>query len=380
MKNLLIILFAAIISFYFFLEIPSKKEKEILMRKTISFSFVGDLMCHAPQFESARVSQDSFDFNPVYSEIKEILSKSDYTIGNLETVIGGRELRYSGYPMFNTPEEYIRALKNAGFDILVTSNNHSLDRGIKGVFNTIDNLKKYDLLSFGTYKTEKDSDSILIVEKNGIKIALLAYTYGLNGNNLSKDYQYSVKQIDTLQIKKEILKAKGTNVDLIITYFHFGEEYQQEPNNFQKDIVARTIKYGADLIIASHPHVIQTIELFENEKSKLDQGFVAYSLGNFFSNQRWRYSNCGVVLNFTIEKINNKLVLDTVSIEPVWVSKENVKGKYEYKLIPSDTVKYKNFRKLNKIEKNKLVQSYYDTKNILRKVESFKRKSSRHIN
>lgn len=380
MKSIITIIVVALISFYFFSQYPRKKQKEIPKRNKISISFVGDLMCHSPQFEAARVSADSFDFNPVYTEIKEILSKADYTIGNLETVIGGKEMRYSGYPMFNTPKEYISALKNAGFDILVTSNNHSMDRGIKGVFKTIDNLQKQDLISFGTYKSEKESDSILIIKKNEFKIALLAYTYGLNGNNLPKEKQFAVKLIDTVLIKKDIVTAKKMNADIIITYFHFGEEYQREPNKYQTEIVDKTITFGADLIIASHPHVIQPIEFFENPKSKLDQGFVAYSLGNFFSNQRWRYSDCGVLLNFTLEKKENYITLDTISIVPVWVSKESLKGKYEYRILPSDTVNNKYFQKINKIEKNKLVQSYNDTKNILRNVESFKRKSSRHIN
>ncbi|MDP2036812.1 MAG: CapA family protein, partial [Ignavibacteria bacterium] len=328
MKKLFLILTVASVSFYFFSQLPRTKQKEIVHRKTISFSFVGDLMCHSPQFESARVSVDSFDFRPTFKEVKELLSKSDFTIGNLETVIAGKKARYTGYPYFNSPEEYLAALKNAGFDILVTSNNHSMDRGITGINKTIENVGKHGMLNYGTYNSAESREQILIVEKNGIRIALLAYTYGLNGNYLPKQKSYAVNLIDTSLIKIDIANARQQNADAVLVYFHFGEEYERKANLYQKEIARRTISYGADLIIASHPHVIQPVEFFESPNSKLDQGFIAYSLGNFISNQRWRYSDCGVILNFTLEKIStDKIILDTISVEPVWVAKERINGR-----------------------------------------------------
>ncbi|MFA7421917.1 MAG: CapA family protein [Melioribacteraceae bacterium] len=381
MKIKSLILIIAVVSFCFFSQLPKKEQKEIVKRKTISFSFVGDLMCHAPQFEAARVNADSFDFRSVYSDVKEILSKSDFTIGNLETVIAGKESRYTGYPMFNTPEDYLAALKDSGFDILITSNNHSMDRGITGINKTIDNLRKHGLPNFGTYQTAKERDSVLIIEKEGIKIALFAYTYGLNGNSLSTQKSYAVNLIDTLQIKKDIAKAAIEKVDAVIVFFHFGEEYERQANSYQKEIAKKTLSYGADLIIASHPHVIQPIEFLDSLSGRLDQGFVAYSLGNFFSNQRWRYSDCGVVLNFTLEKIESgKMILDTVSIDPVWVAKERINGRNSYSLIPSDTTKYKSFRRLNKSDQLKLFQSYADTKQTMKAVDLFKRKNSLRTN
>lgn len=377
MKKLFLILIVAAVSFYFFSQLPRTKQKEIVQRKTISFSYVGDLMCHSPQFESARVNADSFDFRPVYSEIKEILSKADFTIGNLETVIAGKKARYTGYPFFNSPEEYLIALKGAGFDILVTSNNHSMDRGLTGINKTIENIRRYGMLSFGTCNSEAERDTVLIVEKDGIKVALLAYTYGLNGNNLPPQKNFAVNLIDTLLIKKDVTNARQQNVDAVIVYFHFGEEYERKANSFQMAIVQQTISYGADLIIASHPHVIQPIECFESAKSKLDQGFIAYSLGNFISNQRWRYSDCGVILNFTLEKIaTDKIILDTISVEPVWVAKERFGGRNSYVIHPSDTSAYKSFKRLNKTDQTKLIQSFYDTKQTMKAASLFKRKNS----
>ena len=381
MKKLFLILTVAAVSFYFFSQLPRTKQKEIVRIKTISFSFVGDLMCHSPQFESARVSADSFDFRPSFKEVKELLSKSDFTIGNLETVILGKKSRNSGYPMFNSPEEYLAALKDAGFDALITSNNHSMDRGITGINRTIENVRKHGMMNYGTYNSAESREKILVAEKNGIRVALLAYTYGLNGNNLPKQKSYAVNLIDTILIKKDITNARQQNADAVIVYFHFGEEYEREPNSFQKEFAGKTITYGADLIIASHPHVIQPVELFESAKSKLAQGFIAYSLGNFFSNQRWRYSDCGVILNFTIEKNDTDTVLlDTLFIEPVWVAKEKVSGRNAFVLHPSDTSVYKSFKRLNKSDQAKLVQSYYETKQTMKAVALFKRKNSLHAN
>ena len=338
-------------------------------------------MCHSPQFESARVSADSFDFHTTFKEVKELLSKSDFTIGNLETAILGKKSRYTGYPMFNTPEEYLAALKDAGFDILVTSNNHSMDRGITGINRTIENVRKYGMINYGTYNSTKSREKILVAEKNGIRVALLAYTYGLNGNNLPKQKSYAVNLIDTMLIKNDIANAKQQNADAVIVYFHFGEEYERKANSFQKEVAEKTITYGADLIIASHPHVIQPVEFFESPKSKLDKGFVAYSLGNFVSNQRWHYSDCGVILNFTIEKNDtNKVLLDTLFIEPVWVAKEKVSGRNAFVLHPSDTSVYKSFKRLNKSDQAKLVQSYYETKQTMKAVALFKRKNSLRAN
>lgn len=379
MKRIIPISTIALISFYFFSQLPRERQKEIEIPKTISFSFVGDLMCHSPQFDAARVSADSFDFRPAFKEIKEILSKADFTIGNLETVIGGKEMHYTGYPMFNTPEDFLYALKDNGFDIVIASNNHSMDRGIIGINKTIDNIKKYGLMSCGTYKSEEERDSTFLLEKNGLKVALLAYTYGLNGNNLPRQKQYAVNLIDTALIRNDIFKAK-TQADIVIVYFHFGEEYQRAQNKFQEEIASRTISYGADIIIASHPHVIQPVEYFESSSSKLDQGFIAYSLGNFFSNQRWRYSDCGVVLNFTLAKKKEKIILDTISIDPVWVSKELGKKKNTFRILPSDTSNYKIFRSINQSDRQKLVQSFFDTKSVMKSIESFKRKTSRHGN
>ena len=160
---------------------------------TISISVVGDLMCHGPQFEYARVGKDSFDFSPVYRNVKKYLESSDFTFGNLETVTAGKESKgYTGYPFFNTPASYITALKDVGFDLLVTANNHSLDRSEKGIIRTINEIDSRNLKYVGTYKSQRDRDSIRIFDVKGIKIAVLAYSYGTNGNPIPKGKNYLI--------------------------------------------------------------------------------------------------------------------------------------------------------------------------------------------
>ena len=153
---------------------------------TVTLSAVGDIMCHSGQFDYARVAKDSFDFNPVFRYVKQHLSKSDFTFGNLETVFAGKSAKYSGYPRFNSPSELLDALKNTGFDLLTTSNNHSLDRDEIGILRTINELNKRSLNYNGTYVSQRDRDSIRIFNIKGVRIAFLAYSYGTNGNPIPK--------------------------------------------------------------------------------------------------------------------------------------------------------------------------------------------------
>jgi poly-gamma-glutamate capsule biosynthesis protein CapA/YwtB (metallophosphatase superfamily) len=382
MKRLFYIIILAAASFYLFSLWKWEKPKVIELKQVVTISFVGDLMCHGPQYEYARVQKDSFDFRPSFSEIKKYLASSDITIGNLETVVEGKGSRLSSYPLFNSPIEYLDALKDAGFDVLITSNNHCLDKGIGGIEKTIASLDKYGFNHLGTYKNREDRDSIRIYTVNKIKIALLSYTYGVNGNYIPVGKNYAVNLIDTSLIKKDVDAARKKNADVVLVYFHFGEEYQLVPNRYQKDIVKNTIACGADLIIASHPHSIQPVEYFVPVNGKLDQGIVAYSLGNFISNQRWRYSDCGVILNFTLEKTGKeKIILDTLSILPTWVYKGDTGNKRAFVILPADTSVYNSFPSyITKVDKEKILQSFNDTKRTLISVQAFKRKTSLHTN
>lgn len=335
---------------------------------SVKLSFVGDIMCHTPQIEYAKVGRDSFNFSSTFKEIKEYLSETDLTFGNLETVIAGKSKKYSGYPLFNSPDELLDALKETGFELLFTSNNHSLDRGIEGVTRTIQEIRKRNLWNVGTYLSENERDSLLVINLKGIKFGILSYTYGLNGNYLPKSKSYLVNVIDTTLIRKDISRLKEKDADLILVYFHFGDEYSRNPSSYQSEVVDKTFKYGADVIIGSHPHVIQPMKLVNKNYGKLEKGFVVYSLGNFISNQRWRYSDAGVILNLEIKKNINidSLWINDISIIPTWVFKGNTGNNNEFVILPSDTSQLKNnFPYLSKSDKEKLLESYNDTIEIL---------------
>lgn len=334
---------------------------------TITISFVGDLICHSPQYNYAKVDKDSFDFRPVFREVRQFFQSSDFTIGNLETVTAGRKVGYSGYPLFNTPDEYIYALKDAGFDLLVTANNHSMDKGEQGVLRTIEQIKLNRLNYVGTASDQTDRDSIRMFDLNGIKVSVLSYTYGTNNIPKPKGKDYLVNVIDYDLIREDLTSARGLNPDIIIVYYHFGDEYKRFPNQYQKDVVDSTIQYGADIVIGSHPHVIQPTEYFASINAKLDTGFIAYSLGNFISNQRWRYSDAGAILNISLTKNINSdsIFISEVNYIPTWVFKGNTQNGNEYIILPSERYDDSTYYFLSKNERQLMKEAFEDTKYIL---------------
>ena len=357
--------------FTFFIKSNDKKSNHLLNQDstvTICISAVGDLMCHSPQVDYAKVSADSFNFIPTFKYIKKYIERSDFAFGNLETVTGGKSLGYSGYPFFNVPDEFVSAIKNTGFDLLTTSNNHALDKGEKGLLRTIFIIKKNEINYVGTFSSQRDRDSIRIINLKGIKIAFLAYTYGTNGNVIPKNHHYIINLIDTSLIKNDIESARKQGAEIVLVYYHYGEEYHRLPTDFQKDIVDKTINYGADIIIGGHPHVIEPVTFFKTHDAKLDTGFVEYSLGNFISNQRWRYSDSGIILNLYLTKnlVTNSISISKITYLPTWVFKGKIENKNEYEILPifNDNVE-NEFNFLSENDLLKIKQAFIDTKNIL---------------
>lgn len=377
-KNLLIILFvfSALLSFCFItLEIRFNQTDELDDKtpiKTDSVSIVkinlvGDLMCHSVQFNYARKKGDKFNFDGVFREVRDYLSSADFTIGNFETVLAGKERRYSGFPYFNAPDEFLEAIKNTGFDLLITANNHAIDKGEYGLKRTILKMDEIKIHRTGTFLSQADRDSIRVYNIKDIKLAVLAFTYGTNGIPVPKEKNYLINLIDKELLKHDILDAKEIS-DIVLIFFHFGNEYEHEPNSFQKDIVKFTIESGADIIIGSHPHAIQPVNYFKTNNGKLDSGFVAYSLGNFLSNQRWRYSDAGVILQLEIskKKTTDSVYLKNVSYLPTWVFKGKTDNGREYIILPTDLSNFDPTRYyLTGRDSSLMNQAHKDTKSIL---------------
>lgn len=307
--------------------------------RTITVSAVGDIMVHSPQFESAYVGDGKYDFVPVFEEVKKIIVDSDLALCNLETTISTPERGYSGYPCFKTPEELISAIKDAGFNVVTTANNHSLDGKEFGVVHTLDVLDKHDLWHAGTARNQLESEKILIVERKGIKLGILAYTYGTNGMEATVDQdklKYMVNYIKVEEIEEDIKRARQEGADAIILCMHWGVEYDRAVGEEQKRLADKLFDAGADIILGSHPHVIQTMEkkTVSSANGEDREVFVAYSLGNFISNQRDRYRDSGVIVNITITKEGNKTIIEDVKYIPTWVRKFKQDGKVQYSILP----------------------------------------------
>lgn len=266
-------------------------------QERITLLFVGDLMQHQAQIDAARTPQGTYDYSPCFSLVKEQIAQADIAIGNLEVTLGGRP--YKGYPAFSAPDEYLKAIKDAGFDILLTANNHCLDRGKKGLERTLLMLDSLDIPHAGTYRDSADRRSSypLIIEKKGFRIALLNYTYGTNG--IPTTTPNIVNRIDKTVMQNDIRRAKTYRPDAIIACMHWGEEYQRLPNDEQRSLADWLLQQGVTHIIGSHPHVVQPMELRTNGTQ---QHVIAYSLGNFISNMSAPNTDGGLIFTLELEK------------------------------------------------------------------------------
>ncbi len=287
---------------------------------SITINLVGDLMCHLPQTNNAKVTGGGYDFSPSFEYIKPFLQSADITIGNLETTFAGPAQPYAGYPAFNSPDEYAAALKNAGFDFLVTANNHSMDTREAGLLRTIDVIKQNKLGYAGTYVSQADHDSVRVLNIKGIKLGILNYTYGTNGSYPAHGHKFMLNVIDSAGISEGVKNAKQKGADIVMVFYHMGVENVVEPTQAQKDAVKYALSAGAALVIGAHPHVVGPTKKMFSPVLK-DTAFIAYSLGNFLSNQYWRYTDAGVIMEITLQKNFTKNVTSFKKVQyvPTWV-------------------------------------------------------------
>ncbi|WP_435765671.1 CapA family protein [Oceanobacillus sp. CF4.6] len=284
--------------------VPSKqtslqmKEHKIEAHE-ITLSAIGDMLIHSPVYKDAKV-ENGYNFLPMLEEVRPYLNNATITVANQETMIGGEELGLSTYPSFNSPYEVGDALKDVGVDVVTLANNHTLDRGEAAIQNAIDHWETIDMMYAGAYKNEQDKDRLRVYEtEEGISIAFLSYTYGTNGIPVPEGKGYLVNLIDQKSIESEIEQVKE-QADVIVLSLHFGNENERFPNDTQKDLVQFAADQGVDVVIGHHPHVLQPMEWVTGEDG--NQTFVAYSLGNFLSNQQDLYQRIGGVLTFSITK------------------------------------------------------------------------------
>ena len=284
----------------------------------ITLLFAGDMMQHQGQIDAARQSDGSYDYTPCFQYVKDEVSRVDVAIANLEVTLAGQP--YKGYPQFSAPDEFAQAIKDAGFDVIITANNHCLDRKKKGLERTIQMLDSLHVLHVGTYVNKEERDNIypLIIQKNGFRIALLAYTYATNGIQVQSPN--IVNYIDKEEILEDIAKARDQKVDVIIACMHWGVEYRLLPEKQEKDMVDWLISHGVDHVIGGHPHVLQPMEIRPDEYTA-SRHVVVYSLGNYISNMSASNTDGGAMVKLELKKVGHLAVLDNCSYSLVWTSR-----------------------------------------------------------
>lgn len=317
-------------SFVFLFWAVNLKAQDNSENQNVRLIFAGDIMGHDSQIAAAN-THNGYNYDTCFALLKPYIEHADIAIANLEVTLAGPP--FKGYPQFSSPDELAGAIKKSGFDLLITANNHSLDRRKYGLERTIDVLDSMEIIRTGTFKTpsQRESEYPLIIEKNNIRLAVLNYTYGTNGIKIQSPN--IVNYIDKDIIKADLEKARSAEPDFIIVTIHWGLEYQRQENAGQRELAKFIAENGADAIIGSHPHVVQPIKHIKNKDK---EALVVYSLGNFISNQRKRYTDGGILFEMVLEKDRETKIVD-YSYLPVWVHKAPAnKGGKHFVLLPSN--------------------------------------------
>ena len=297
----------------------------------VTLLFGGDLMQHEPQIKSAARPGGKYDYTGVFDQMKAEIESADIAIANFEVTLGGPP--YRGYPQFCAPDEYLQAIKDAGFDVLTTCNNHSVDTYARGIGRTITMMDSLHIPHLGTYRNEQEREAQypFIIEHDSIRICLLNYTYGTNGIPVPKPC--IVNALDTLIIAADIERAKSMHPDIIICMPHWGDEYHLLPNEGQKQLANWLFAHGVDHIIGGHPHVVEPIEVREEADGR---HVLAYSLGNFVSNQSRPNTDGGTMVRLSFTKEDGKTTLTDCGYNLYWVSRPVNSGKRYYRVLPSN--------------------------------------------
>ena len=324
---------------------------------TATLSSVGDLLIHAPVFNSVYTSGGEYDFNPIFQYVKPYLEKADYCVANLEVSLGGTDngMKYSGYPLFNCPDSIIDAAKNMGADMLTVANNHTYDCGYAGFIRKIGVIENKGLAYTGVAK-DNTQKLYNVVDVNGIKIGIVNYTYetpatgegnkAINGIlldknavNLVNSFNYDKLDLFYADLESKMEQMKNDGADVIVVYPHWGTEYLLDANEYQTKMAQKMCDMGVDVIIGGHPHVVEPVKVIKSENSG-KRTVCLYSLGNFISNQRKHLMNLstgntedGLIFTVNFEKYGDgRVLVESVEVIPTWVNLTNG----NYRIIPLD--------------------------------------------
>ena len=363
--------------------------EQVVAPATISAQ--GDLLMHKPVFDTCRMSDGSYDFSSIFRYLKDYTSYFDYALANLETTFGGDDFVYQGNPEFNCPDELADAVVDAGYDMLLTANNHAADTLAVGITRTLEQVRSKGLATLGTQLNDEEP-KYEVVDVNGIKIGMVCYTYAYsyNGSAFSLNGLAPIKdegQVnffmnnnpDALYEKAEQhmadMKAEGAEATMF--FIHWGVEYQTTENALQNKIAQQLCAIGYDVIVGGHPHVVQPMELLESTVDPSHKTVCIYSLGNAVSNQRTGYSSLfpagytedGVMLTVTFEKYSDGSVyLTATDAIPTWVNMHTTDNVKEYNILPLDDSRTEEWREIFDLNDNTLgfaTKSYDRTMGII---------------
>jgi len=301
-------------------------------RESITLIATGDILMHNTLIWSGAQQDGSYRFASFFEPVKRLLGAGDYVSTDLEAALAGPESGYTGYPLFNSPDAIARDLKEAGYGLVVTANNHALDRGPQGAMRTLDVLRSAGLDTLGAYKSAEEARTFLIKEIRGVRVGYLAYTYGTNGIAVPQGQPYLVNLLDPAKVKTDIA-ALRPQVDVLVLVLHWGVEYSPLASEEQKRLARDFLSAGADVILGSHPHVLEPMEVLNiGGRNK----FVIYSLGNFIGDQHGVERNTGVVLrlSFTKDFTTGTTMLQEVSYIPTYSHSYRENGRQKFRVVP----------------------------------------------
>jgi len=325
---------------------------------TATLSAQGDLLMHLGVLNSAKDEEGNYDFSYIFRFLKEYLAESDYSVANLETTFGGPANPYRGNPEFNCPDAFAANLKDAGYDLLLTANNHASDTRTPGIKRTLETARAAGLTTLGTMLTNEEK-KYEIVDINGIRIGMLCYTYADNvtGDGRPslnfKDYVEDVGIVNFFmennlpkfytEVETHLASMEAEGVDATIVFLHWGKEYEKTENGTQNAIAQKLCDLGVDVILGGHPHVLQPVELLSSTADPAHKTVCVYSLGNAVSNQMKNedeafasgHSEDGAMVSVTFEKLSDGTVrLAGMELLPTWVNRNENTGKRQYDIIP----------------------------------------------
>ena len=324
--------YALLLSLFISVFLSAESQSQQTSGNKISLLFIGDIMGHDEQIWSAENRETHlYNYDDVFQYIKPVIADADIAIANFEVTLGGPP--YTGYPQFSSPADLAVACKNAGIDYLVTANNHAADRGKKGIISTINKLDSIGIPHTGTFLNSSCRDSLtpLMIHKNGTSIALLNYTFSTNGIIVPEPV--IVNMLDKELITRDINEAKDKNADIIILFLHWGTEYDTIPSKTQTDLALYFQSIGVDMVIGSHPHVLQKMVRTKNNVTGNDD-VVIYSLGNFVSNQRKPKTDGGSMVRIELTRIGEKYNISNAGYYLTWVYAPIEKYRKKFFILP----------------------------------------------